>query len=141
MALAGHELAIYANATTITAADEMDGVNNVSFGPTRDLLEDTDFKDTSATRTRFAGLKDGTISLSGDYEPADTPQSALETAFNNGTDITIGIAWDGATGSNGHQVVCQVESFEISASFDGKVEFSASLQFNGASSTFNASAL
>lgn len=130
MALAGHAVAVSISADDVTY-NEIDGINDVSFGPTRELLESTDFKDTSGARTRFAGLKDGAISLSGQYESADTAQAAVRTAWENGTDCYVKILWNGATG---HKVKTLVENFEIKAAVDGAVEFTSSHQFNGASS-------
>jgi len=137
MALAGHELTVHAFESTQGGAaptsgnyDEIDGINNVSFGPTRDQLESTDFMDTTGARTRFGGLRDGTVSLSGDYEAADTGQGHITSAFEGASDAVcwIQILWDG---TSGHHVKCVVDSYTIEASFDGKVEFSAELSFTG----------
>jgi predicted secreted protein len=129
MALAAHATTISVSATD-ASYNEVDGLNDFSFGPSRDLLETTDFKDTSGAHTRMAGLKDGTISMSGDYESADTlGQNIVRTAFDNGTACWVKVLWDGATG---HKCLCIVESSEIKVSVDGKVEWSATLQFNGA---------
>lgn len=126
-ALAGHEVEIYGGSAA-APTDEMDGITSVSFGPNRDMLETTDFKDTTGARTRLAGLKDGTIQISGQYEGADTAQAALRTAFGSGGDFYLQILWDGATGN---EVKCLVENYEISADVGGLVEFTATLQFNG----------
>lgn len=139
MALAGHEVEVYAfqaayadAAPTAINPDylEIDGINDLSFGPSREQLDMTDFKDTSGARQRFQGLKDGTISLSGDYEPSDTGQAEIFAAFNGASNLVcwIMILWEGTTG---HHVKCVVESYEISAGVDGKVEFSVELSFTG----------
>ena len=143
MALAGHELEVYAKSSTFgTAAPVVgdyvgppnlciDGINDLSFGPTREQLDMTDFCSTTGSRERFMGLKDGTISLSGDYESADLGWQEIETAFNGASNATcwIAIAWDGAAG---HHVECVIASFEISASVDGKVEISIEANFTNA---------
>ena len=144
MALAGHELEVYEKSSTFgTAAPTapadyvgppnlcIDGINDVSFGPTREQLDMTDFCSTTGSRERFMGLKDGTISLSGDYESADLGWQEIETAFNGASNATCWIAfvWDGAAG---HHVECVVASFEISASVDGKVEISIEANFTNA---------
>ena len=126
MALAAHPVIINAGAAA-SPTDEMDGIISATFSPTRDLLDETDFADTSGAHKRFGGLRDGTISLSGDYEASDTAQTALRAAFDGGTEFHVQILWDG---TNGHEVETRVESYEISASVEGKVEFSATLQFN-----------
>jgi len=128
MAIAAHPLTL-----SVASADsgyaEVDGINDFSFGPKRDILESTNFKDTSGAKTRFAGLTDGAVSISGDYLSADTPQALIRTQEGNGGDLWVKVLWDGATG---HKVKCIVESFTIKAAVAGKVEFSASLQMNGA---------
>ena len=130
MALAGHPFTLSSSTDDggEDAYTEIDGINDFSFGPTRTMLETTDFKDTSGAKTRMAGLKDGTISLSGDYESGDTGQGKIPTAWAAGTDLWLKMLWNGAAG---HKVKCIVESFELRTSVDGKVEFSATLQFNG----------
>lgn len=136
MALAGHPVLVYAKATNAAAVsgDEVDGINSVSYSPSLDLLDVTDFKDTTGTKLKLAGLKDGSVSLSGDLEMADAPQALLRTAGGDGSSVWITIHFNpsGAASSKGFQVECKVESFEISASVDGKVEFTASLQFTAA---------
>lgn len=127
MTLAAHPMTISASADDVTY-NEIDGLNDFSFGPNRDSLETTDFADTSGAKTRLLGLKDGTIQLSGDYESADTGQSRLTTLWASGATCYIKVLWNGSTG---HKVPCVVESFEIRGSVGGKVEFSATLQFVG----------
>lgn len=136
MALAGHPVLVYAKATNAAAVsgDEVDGINSVSYSPSLDLLDVTDFKDTTGTKLKLAGLKDGSISLSGDLEMTDAPQTLLRTAAGDGSSVWMTIHFNpsGAASAKGFQVECKVESFEISAAVDGKVEFTASLQFTGA---------
>lgn len=129
--LAAHAIAVLVKAADSGwgSSDELDGINSAQLKSTRDLLEATDFKDTSACRKRIAGLKDGTIEMSGDYEAADAPQDLLRSSKESGADIYVWIKWDGTAG---HKVACLVESFDIGGTFDGKVQFSCSLVFNGA---------
>lgn len=136
MALAAHPVVVYAKSTSSTAvgADEVDGINSVTYSPSLDLLDVTDFKDTTGTKLKLGGLKDGSVSLSGDLEMADAPQTLIRTAASDGSSVWMTMHFNpsGSAGSKGFNVECKVESFEISASVDGKVEFSASLQFTGA---------
>lgn len=136
MALAGHPVLVYAKATNAVAVsgDEVDGINSVSYSPSLDLLDVTDFKDSTGTKLKLGGLKDGSVSLSGDLEMTDAPQGLLRTAAGDGSSVWMTMHFNpsGAASSKGFQVECKVESFEISASVDGKVEFSASLSFTGA---------
>jgi predicted secreted protein len=136
MPLAGHPVLVYAKASSAAAVsgDEIDGINSVSYSPTLDLLDVTDFKDTTGMKLKIGGLKDGSISIGGDLEMTDAPQTLLRTAAGDGSSVWITIHFNpsGAALAKGFNVECKVESFEISASVDGKVEMSASLQFTGA---------
>ena len=136
MALAGHAVVVYFKATsgTPSGSDEVDGLNSVSYSPTVDLLDVTDFKDTTGFKLKLAGLKDGSVSLSGDFEAADAPQVLVRTSWSSGASGWVSFIFDpsASAGSQGFKVECKVENFEISASVDGKVEFSASLSFTGA---------
>ena len=98
------------------------GVDDSSYNQLCDLLEISQFGDTH--KNRIAGLKDTNVSLGGNYDPADTTGQA---ELDPGDTVYIGIYPQG-TAVEGKQVKAIVESFEISASADGKQEFSASLQ-------------
>jgi len=136
MALAGHPVVAYlkASASAAIAGDEVNGLNNVGYSPTVDLLDVTDFQDTTGFKLKLAGLKDGSISLSGDYEPTDAPQGLIPSSWSSGASVwcTLHFNPSGSASTKGFQVECKVESFEITAAVDGKVEFSCSLQFTGA---------
>ena len=79
MALAGHPLA-FSVSSDDSAYSEVDGINDANWEYVRDLLETTDFKDTSGAKTRIAGLSDGSIEVSGDYESADTGQALIRSS-------------------------------------------------------------
>lgn len=128
MTLAAHLMTI-SGANADSGYAEIDGINDFSFGPSRDTLETTDTADTSGAHTRMLGLKDGTIALSGDYESGDAAQALLLTQWGNGGAYWLKVLWNGSTG---HKVQCIVESFDIKGNVSGKVEFSASLKMNGA---------
>ena len=136
MALAGAPVVVYLKATNAAAVagDEVNGLNNVGYSPTVDLLDVTDFQDTSGFKLKLAGLKDGSVSISGDYEPSDAPQQLVPSSWSSGASVwaTLHFNPSGSAGTKGFQVECKVESFEITAGVDGKVEFSASLSFTGA---------
>jgi len=136
MPLTGHPVKIYAKASSATPSggDEVDGLNNTQYSPTVDLLDVTDFKDTSGAKLKLAALTDGSITLSGDYEQADAPQALLRSSMPTGASVWISNHFNpsGSVGSKGFIVECKVESFDITAAHDGKVEFSCNLQFTGA---------
>lgn len=136
MSLAGHPVVVYAKATNaaVVAADEVDGLNSVGYSPKMNMLDVTDFKDTSGFTLKLAGLGDGAVSLAGDLEPADAPQALLRSSFLTGASVWMTLHFNptGGAGTRGFAVECKVESFEIKAEVAGKVTFSASLTFNGA---------
>lgn len=123
MALAGHEVVINIDTNLL------DGIKSFSVSNENDLLDETDFADTSGFRKRFQGLQDGTITMSGDLELSDTAQTAIRTKKGTGVVVTVQLLYDG---TNGDEVDCMVESFDINAEVGGTVEFSCSLKFNEA---------
>lgn len=131
MALAGSSIVLKGGVSS-NPSDEIDGANNIRFGRTREMLETTDFKDTSGARTRLAGLKDGVVEISGDYEPSDTAQTAIESKLDDGNSYYVQVLWDG---TNGHEIECKVESFDIDGEVAGKAQFTATLQFTAAASS------
>lgn len=126
MALAGYGVEVRGGATA-SPTNQIDGINSIRYGESAAMLTTMDFAQTSEHITRIRGLKDGTIELSGDYEHSDTAQAALRTAARNGTAYHVQILWDG---TNGVEVQCIVESFNIEPGVEDKVTFSASLLFN-----------
>ena len=128
MALPGHSCKVSC-ADTDVAGDEIDGINSIDWGPAADLLETTDFMDTSAARTRILGLKDLSVTVSGDYEASDTGQARLRTNWAAGTTTYVRFLPNGTTG---FKCAMLIQDYKINASFDGKVEFSATLVGNGA---------
>ena len=122
MATAGFsgDVDISANGSTFNA---LNGANSVTVTKGRTMLDITDFEDDAVNR--LAGLKDSSVSLSGHYIYDDTAQAALETAEAAGSAIYVRYLFDG---TNYVQVQGLVESFEISATPDGTVEFSCTVQ-------------
>ena len=136
MPVAANPVVVYIKASSAApvAGDEVDGINNYSFGPKMDLLETTDFKDTTGAKTKIAGLLDGTISLSGMAEMSDAPQNLLRSSWLSGASVWCTIHWNpsGGAGTKGYQVECKVESWESSGEVAGLANFSVSLSFTGA---------
>lgn len=136
MAQAGHAVEVYLRdvvTAPVNPTHLIDGINKLSVKKHRDLLDTTDFKDTTGVRTRLAALKDFEATLSGDNEAADTVQGFARTALDNGTSVWLTYLTNpgGATGSRGFKVECLVEDESIDTSFDGKVEVSYSLKGTG----------
>lgn len=111
-------------------------LTNVSQNLTKDALETTTFQDGS--RDFIEGLKGGTISLQGRWDgtAATNIDNILYTAYNNpATQPVIKLNPTG-TGTfsptaPGYSATCIVTAYESSASFDGVVSFTATLQISG----------
>lgn len=135
MSNAAHPLVVKVATPADASYAEVDGIKSVKFGPSRTMLETTDFKDTSGAKTRLAGLKDGTIELSGDLEEGDTNgQNVVRGCFDSGAAcwVQIEFAPSAGAGSKGYKVQGIVASYDISADVDGLVSWTASIPFNGA---------
>lgn len=135
MAVAGNAvvLSITTIDTAYVAGDELDGINNVSFGPTRDKLDTTDFKDGTAKKY-LMGLTDGAVNLSGQLElGAATVQQRLITGYTTPSNVFAHLVFNpgGAAGYKGFKVECVVESFSVDGVHDGIVEVSYTLGFTG----------
>ncbi len=104
---------------------EMSGVNSLSLTRDRTVLDITNFKDTSAHKLKIMGLKDTKLDISGNLDLADAPQSVLRSRYDDGASTFVGIEWDGSTVADGE---FKVASYSESASVDGVVEFSCSLE-------------
>jgi predicted secreted protein len=120
MALAGHAAKITC-ADTDASGDEIDGIKNVEWSVNGEMLDTTDLMDTTTVHTRILGLRDLTVTLSGDYEASDTGQARLVTNFAAGT--TTWMRWL-PNGSAGFKASFKIQDYSISAAFDGTVEFS-----------------
>lgn len=143
MAEVGHEVAIYilAGSAGDTAptdladftAGELDGIESSGFSSSRTQLDRTDFKNTEEVKKRFQGLKDGSVSLSG-FLTYSTAQQMLWTAHDGDKDA---IVWVNIVFSDSfaRMVECTVESIDVNAEVDGRVDMSVALNFSGAPAT------
>ncbi len=102
------------------------GVDNSSFGKLCEILDITAFGDTY--KNRLAGIKDTTVSISGNYYASD---STGQEVIVPGDSVYIGVMPSGPTVA-GTQVPAIVESYEISSDANGKQTFSATFACKGA---------
>ena len=125
MSTAAHlrKLYVRTDSTAPTGTDELDGAKDFSFTTSRTILDTTAFKDAD-TKLKQAGLKDGSGSISGDWEPTDTIQTILRTAFSNGSLVYV---TDLPDGTNGFTFPCLVESVEVGGAVDDLVSVSFGL--------------
>lgn len=114
MSTAAHLRKVYAKATNAapSGSDEIDGIKDPSFTQNRDVLDTTDTKD-GDQRTKILGLKDGSGSLGGDWEPTDTIQQLLMSSHDSGAVVYI---TDLPDGTNGFTYPMLVESVETGGS-------------------------
>jgi len=107
-------------------------LNNISNPLSADSLDVTSF-DSACLREFIAGLRSGTMDVSGFYDPTDTNgQVAMMTAMLAGTLLTTTqkpkILWDGVNGFTGDGIIT---SLTVDAAVDGLVNFSATIQLSG----------
>lgn len=103
----------------------IEGVDNSTFSLLCDLLEISAFGDTY--KNRIAGLKDGSMTISGNYDSADGGQTAIVP----GSSFYVGVYPSGPSAA-GRQAPAICESWELSADASGKQTFTASFSFIGA---------
>jgi predicted secreted protein len=111
----------------------MDGIQSCTISDGDELLDITDFAD-SRLRRRIIGLRDISVSLEGDLEATSTAFQRIRAARNAGLPFTIQMLADG---TNGIEMSVLTESIERSASVEGKVSVSFSLQHEGAYDPFD----
>ena len=127
--LAGHLVVVEVSPDDSTYT-EIDDVKSCSVGRDRDMLDITNFKDTSGAKKFLAGLRGGKIDISGPLNLTDSAQSQLRSRFNDGAACFIGVKWDGSAGTR-QKVSCLVSNYNESADVAGVVSFTCNLTFNG----------
>lgn len=127
MAVAGFNAVISVATGASATYSIINGITQFSIGEPRDMLDITDFADSNLKR-KIAGLKDVTISMSGDLEIADTAYLNLRACFDAGTAAIVRVLPDG---TNGKAYAMLVSNIERSASVDGKIEVSISAEHEG----------
>jgi len=120
------------NASFSLGSNVVAQLSSISNPFTADSLDVTTF-DSNCLREFIAGLRSGTVDISGYYDPTDTTgQVAMFTAFLAGTTLTTTqkpkVLWDG---TNGMEADAIVTAYTVDATVDGLVNFSATLQLTG----------
>lgn len=128
MPIAGYNVVVSVATGASATYTAFDGVSDLSVSDSSDLLEITDFTD-SRLRRRIAGMRDISISLSGDVETASVAYTNARAVYEAGNPLIVRILPDG---TNGLAFSMLISSFERSATVDGKVELSLSLEHEGA---------
>jgi hypothetical protein len=136
MTVAGHLTKVYARADNGAVNDPddlLDGVDKVDLQRMVNLLETTDFKDTSGARTRIPGLADCSLSVSGDEEAEDPVQDVLRNSLGvSSVFVTVLTNPLGTSGKQGWKVEFYVEKEAPASAVDSKVTTSFDLKATGA---------
>lgn len=127
MATAGHLLVVSVATNASATLTELPGIKNISIGDSSEMLDVTAFSD-ARLRRRIVGLRDLTLSMDGDVKVDNAVYNLLRTLYKNGTATTIEIKVDG---TNGVKADFVIGSMERSASVDGLVEVSISMEHSG----------
>jgi predicted secreted protein len=136
MALAGDTTVITVATGISSTVMITDGIKQFSISDSREMYDITDFADGNV-RARINGLRDYQVSLSGELESVSTAYLFLRSSYESGVPCAIRTHLGGPAGASlGYAYLCLVESLEISASVDGTVEFSASLQSSSGTAPF-----
>lgn len=131
--LAGHLVKIETSIDGGTTYFEIDGLNSFSRTFEREELDVTHFKDTSGHKLAIMGALSGSVDLSGDFTIATGNaidpgiKNIIQRVQDSGT-IAVQTTLDGVTLQESRNAV--VTDFSFTASFDGKVEWSATITLN-----------
>lgn len=134
MAVAGYSLLVTCATGVSETYSAMDGIKDFTLSDADDLLDTTDFvgANASRTRSRIVGLRDATLSLSGDLEFSDTGFAKCRAAKRTGSASAAFQIWfNTGTSSAGFAIVAVVESIEYTGNVEGKAEVSISASVNG----------
>jgi predicted secreted protein len=110
------------------------GFRDFSISDSRDLLDITDFADGNV-HSRLSGLRDVSVELSGDLEPADAGYLKLRAAYDAGDTCAIQVFSSAVATTSGYAFLMKVASLETKGAVDGKIEVSASLMIDASSGT------
>lgn len=126
MALAGKSVVVAVSVDDVTYYTVAE-MNDMSMSFSGDNIDVTVFGEDFINRIQ--GLKDGSYSLSGFYDPTDTNgQVAVRDAWLNDTTLYARIF---PNGTAGFKQEVKVSSYEVSAGVDGAVELSIELEGTG----------
>jgi predicted secreted protein len=133
MAVAGHKLKVTCATGASATYSDMDGVREFSLSDSDDLLDTTDFLEANSdrVRSRIAGLRDATLSLSGDLEITDAGFQKARAAKRAGDPAVFQVWFNTGTSSVGFALVTRVESIEYSGGVEGKLEVSINASVDG----------
>ena len=112
----------------------LNGINDISFGLNKTLVDISAMNGSNDHVARLAALKDFPLSVSGFFDPADPAYVYLQTQFVSGGTMVMKLYYTAGAGFEMASVI--VESIDFSASVDGAMEVSVSMQSNSDVATF-----
>lgn len=119
MSQAGYEKKIFIKDLATSAASKIElPTTTAALSHGGDLLDDTDMKNSAGNRTRIYGLRDWSISMTFNYDAADTGVTLLRNAWLNRTLLLAQYLPDG-TVPNGFEGNARVETFNMSGEVGG----------------------
>lgn len=132
MASAGKNLVIQVSTATGGTYTTVADITSASMSFAGENIDVTAFSTAGTSyRSRIQGLKDVTWDLSGFLKSSDTNgQAAIRAALVNDTALFARILFDNTTTNYAQQEV-KVASYDVSATVDGPVETSISLEGTG----------
>lgn len=132
-ATAGYLAKVYITTsdTNPTASDLMGHTTSAGYNPS---MAELDTSSLGEAFTKFIlGQETTEVALSLVYEPSDTAQGRIESAFNGRTSIWVHVALTGTTACK--KVECKVTAFSVSLEPGSAVTASATIKSVGARST------
>lgn len=133
-------VSVTATDTAATAADKIDGLSDASLSRSSDLVE-TNYLGAGGFKKRVKTMKDHSGSLSGHFLAGDLPQKVLRDAYETGATVYVTFVYDSSVTAGqpmGERIPMIVESYDEKHTSGGLIEFSCSLQGNGAPTVVNA---
>lgn len=134
------EVSVTATDTDATNADKIEGLTDASLSRTSDLVE-RNYLGGGSYKKRIKTLKDTNASLSGHFHAGDAPQTVLRDAHDSGATVYVTFIFDSGVGTGekkGERIPMLVENYDEKHTSGGVIEFSCSLQGNGAPTAVNA---
>lgn len=133
MAIAGKNPVVQVSTATGGTYTTIGTINNFTVNIAGENLDVTAFSTSApAYHSRIQGLKDISWDVSGFYFSTDSNgQTALRTALVNDSNLFARVLLDGTTSNLILQEI-KISAYNWSASVDGTVDFSASMEGTGA---------
>jgi predicted secreted protein len=123
--IAAHPGAVHFAATDIAGAAT--GIKSYELSTSGELIDTTNLADTTGYHQRIQGLKDLTVTISGDFN-TDTAQALIRSSAKSGATGYVRIFPDGSTG---FKCAVKVSDYKVTADVSGLVTFSATFQATG----------